>query len=312
MLQFPPKQGFKFHHNVGVQVCLTSEMGYDGYGGLPKSLPLTDPQNSHWLKRLMRWKELTSHVYIWEYTQAAPWAAPMPDYFVVAENLATLHKLGATGWFAESTCCHPREEMVELKVYLWGRLSFDPTLNISHVTENFLRGFYGASVAPHVMKYLQVLDAAMRARGAGRTGDPRIWPTNSKAKRMASKWAWGPFAAMFSNATVLDAATALKLAAATAEPGSRYSVRVAQAKTALQLVAFYRWDEFKAYSKASGRAWPFAAELSKEFEEFVSALRTPSRDGPAVTTVAAALAVDGSPNKGGSVTFEELQAQLGI
>jgi hypothetical protein len=188
MLQFPPKQGFKFHHNVGVQVCLTSEMGYDGYGGLPKSLPLTDPQNSHWLKRLMRWKELTSHVYIWEYTQAAPWAAPMPDYFVVAENLATLHKLGATGWFAESTCCHPREEMVELKVYLWGRLSFDPTLNISHVTENFLSGFYGASVAPHVMKYLQVLDAAMRARGAGRTGDPRIWPTNSKAKRMASKW----------------------------------------------------------------------------------------------------------------------------
>jgi hypothetical protein len=69
MLQFPPKDGFKFHPNVGVQVCLTSEMGYDGYGGLPKSLPLTDPQNSHWLKRLTRWKELTSHVYVWEYTQ---------------------------------------------------------------------------------------------------------------------------------------------------------------------------------------------------------------------------------------------------
>jgi hypothetical protein len=202
--------------------------------------------------------------------------------------------------------------MVELKVYLWGRLSFEPTLNITAVTEHFLTGFYGASAAPHVMQYLQVLDAAMRARGAGRTSDPRIWPTNSKAKRTASKWAWGPFAAMYSNATVLDAATALKLAAASAEPGSRYSVRVAQAKTALQLVAFYRWDEFKAYAKASGRPWPFAVELSKEFEGFVAALSTPSLDGPAVSTVAASLALDGSPNKGGSVTFKELRAQLGI
>jgi alkanesulfonate monooxygenase SsuD/methylene tetrahydromethanopterin reductase-like flavin-dependent oxidoreductase (luciferase family) len=236
----------------------------------------------------------------------------MPDYFVVAENLATLHKLGAIGWFAESTCCHPREEMVELKVYLWGRLSFDPTLNITAVTEHFLTGFYSPSAAPHVMQYLQVLDTAMRARGAQRPGDPRIWPTNSKTKRTAAKWAWGPFAAMFSNATVLDAATALKLAAAAAEPSSRYSVRVAQAKTALQLVAFYRWDEFKAYAKASGHAWPFAAELSTEFEDFVAALSTPSQDGPAVSKVEASLAPDGSPNKGGSVTFKELRTQLGI
>ena len=236
----------------------------------------------------------------------------MPDYFVVAENLATLHKLGATGWFAESTCCHPREEMVELKVYLWGRLSFEPTLNITAVTEHFLSGFYSAPAAPHVMKYLQVLDVAMRARGAGRPSDPRLWPTNNKARRTAAKWAWGPFAAMFSNATVLDAATALKLAAASVELGSRYSIRVAQAKTALQLVAFYRWDEFKAYAKASGRAWPFAVELSTEFEGFVAALSTPSRDGPAVSTIAASLAVDGTANTKGSVTFKELRTQLGI
>ena len=88
--------------------------------------------------------------------------------------------------------------------------------------------------------------------------------------------------------------------------------RVAQAKTALQLVAFYRWDEFKAYAKASGHAWPFAAELLTEFEDFVAALSTPSHDGSAVSKVEASLAPDGSPNKGGSVTFKELRTQLGI
>eukprot|EP01043_Picozoa_sp_COSAG02_P128296 COSAG02_NODE_65747_length_257_cov_0.658228_1_plen_68_part_10 len=66
--------------------------------------------------------------------------SPLPNYFVVAENMALFHKLGVRGWFAESVCCHPREEMVELKVYLWGRLAFDPTLNATELTKTFLRG----------------------------------------------------------------------------------------------------------------------------------------------------------------------------
>ena len=37
---------------------------------------------------------------------------PMPNYFIAAENFRTLRKLGIKGWFAESVCCHPREEMV--------------------------------------------------------------------------------------------------------------------------------------------------------------------------------------------------------
>jgi hypothetical protein len=41
---------------------------------------------------------------------------------------------------------------VELKVYLWGRLSFDPTLNATALTIQFLRGYYSPQAAPHMMR----------------------------------------------------------------------------------------------------------------------------------------------------------------
>ena len=120
MTQFPPKAGYKFHPNVIVRVCLTSEMGYGAEHGVPKELPLTAPENADWLMRLKRWTAAADTVYIWDYTQHGRYVAtPFPNYFVVAEDMKTFHDFGVKGWFAESVCCHPREDMVELKVFLW-------------------------------------------------------------------------------------------------------------------------------------------------------------------------------------------------
>jgi hypothetical protein len=312
MTQFPPKAGYKFHPNVIVRVCLTSEMGYGEEHGVPKELPLTDPQNADWLLRLKRWTDAADTVYIWDYTQHGRYVAtPFPNYFVVAEDFKTFHQFGVKGWFAESVCCHPREDLVELKVYLWGRLAFDPTLNATALTEGFLRGFYSAGAAPHMMQYLQLMDKAMRAHGGGLPGTPRAWPSNSAEKRKADKWAWGPYAACFDNATVLDAATALSRAAtATASAAPKNGVRVAQAQSALQFVAFYRWAELKAFATQSGRPWPFHTDLSTEFDAFVAAMNVSGPGGSPITATPAALAPDGTANPGGQVTFAQLRMQI--
>ena len=95
MTQFPPTMGFKFHPRVIVRVALTSEMGYDGENGLPKSLPLTDPRNRHWVQRLKAWTAAATRVYIWQYTYHGRYVpTPLPNYFVVAEDLVFLHSLG--------------------------------------------------------------------------------------------------------------------------------------------------------------------------------------------------------------------------
>ena len=311
MTQFPPKRGFKFHPNVIVQVALTSEMGYDGESGLPKSLPLTDPRNSDWLHRLSSWSAAADRVYIWQYTYHGRYTfTPLPNYFLVAEDLATLSSLGVKGWFAESVCCHPREEMVELKVYLWGRLAFDPTLNATELTLGFLDGYYSAAAAPHVMRYLQLMDSSLRLRGGSRPGMPRSWPHNNATKRNEDLWAWGPYSAMFDNNTVLESRAALGGAAAAVASDPKLSFRVAQALTAVQFVALYRWQELRAYAALSKTPWPFAATIAGEFDLFAVALNRSGNGGTAVTSTNAALAPNGSRNAGGAVTVGELREQV--
>ena len=311
MTQFPPKAAFRFHPNVIVRVCVTSEMGYDGQNGLPKELPLTDARNAYWLARLKAWRAAADTVYVWDYTQHASYTTtPLPNYFITAENFKTFHSLGVKGWFAESVCCHPREEMVELKVYLWGRLAFDPTLNATALTEGFLRGFYGEDAAPHVMRYLVVLDSAMRASGGGRPGTPRPFTTNSAEKRAEQSWAWGPYAACFDSATVLGAAGALSQAAVASASNAKSAVRIAQAKTALQFIAFYRWAELKEYAHATASSWPFDDDLGKEFETFVATMNVSGPHGKPITSTSAKLAPDNSTNTKGEVTFTELRKQL--
>ena len=138
LTQFPPKAGYRFHPSVIVRVCL---------GSFPRTLsaelPLTDPRNALWPQRLDAWTAAASRVYVWMYTQHGG-LSPFPNYFLVAENIAYLHTKGIKGFYIESVCCQPREEMVELKVYLWGRMMMEPTLNITEVTQEFLAGYYSA------------------------------------------------------------------------------------------------------------------------------------------------------------------------
>lgn len=161
-----------------------------------------------------------------------------------------------------------------------------------------------------MMQYLQLMDKAMRARGGYRPGNPRFFPSNSAVKRAADKWQWGPHAACFDNATILDAAAALARAATAAATDSKKAVRVAMAQTAVQFVAFYRWTELKAFATQSGRPWPFHDDLSTEFDAFVAAMNVSGPGGTALTTASAALAPDGTPNKGGQVTLAELRKQV--
>ena len=311
LTQFPPKAGYKFHSQVVPRVALTSEMGFDGESGLPKSLPLTDPRNGDWLARLKAWTATAQKVYIWEYTYHGAYTlSPLPNYFVVAENLATLHSLGVRGWFSESICCHPREEMVELKVYLWGRLAFEPTLNATALAETFVDGFYSPGAAPHVMRYLRLMDASMRARGLERPGKPRPYKTNSPEKREEQKWSGGAYSAMFDNFTILDAAASLSAALNATEAGSKHRFRVSEALMAVQFVVFYRWTELQAYAETNGQPWPLSPTIAEEFDLFAAALSRSGLKGQPITKINAALAPNGTANAGGSVSVDQFREQV--
>jgi hypothetical protein len=139
---------------------------------------------------------------------------------------------------------------------------------------------------------------------------PRPFTTNSPQKREEDLWAWGPHAALFDNATVIDAAAALAAAAHATAADSIRSFRVAQALTAVQFVAFYRWHELRAYASAHAQPWPFSESIAGEFDLFAAAMNRSGLRGQPITSTEAALAPNGSQNAGGSVTMAELRAQV--
>ena len=199
---------------------------------------------------------------------------------------------------------------MELKVYLWGRLAFDPTLNATALTEAFLDGFYSPAAAPHVMQYLRLMDASMRARGMERPGQPRPFPTNSAAKREEDQWSGGAYAAMFDNSTILDATASLVAASKATAAGSKYRFRISQALMAVQFVIFYRWVELQAYAEANGRPWLLAATIAEEFDHFAMAMNASGLKGGPITSITAALAPNGTANAGREVSVAQLREQV--
>ena len=269
--QFPPIKSFQFNKNVVMRVALTAsvtEPCVEGTGDA-RSRPLADPYNAMWVTRLQRFLHAAPRgVYTWIYeTRSEYTLSPQPNYFVVAEDIEFLGNLGVIGWNGEGICCEKGTEMIELKTYLIGRKLFDPTLNVSVLTTEFLDGFYSPAAAPHIHKYLKLMDSSMRARGAQIVARTDCIPDYKDASQC-----WGPHAAMLDNVTVLTAAAHLKQAElAVAALDGRFQRRASRALIAVQFVALVRWQELRAFVSATSASWPLAATIEAEFDLFAAA-----------------------------------------
>ena len=139
---------------------------------------------------------------------------------------------------------------------------------------------------------------------------PRPFPSNSPQKREEDFWSWGPHAALFDNETVLSASDALARAANATTSDPLRHFRVAQAFTAVQFVAFYRWRELRAYASAHSRPWPFSESIAQEFDSFMVVMNHSGLKGGPITSTTAGVAPNGSKNAGGQVTLAELRDQV--
>ena len=148
--------------------------------------------------------------------------------------------------------------MTELKSYLIGRTTFDPTLNTTMLVKEFVEGFYGAPAAPFVRAYLDVLEAAASVYPGFGVGGGGVSPSS----------------ALFGNTTVLAAASALRNASAAAA-GHKYHERTLRAALPIQYILLLRWEEYRAFCGEVACAWPGPATKRAAFEEFSDVIQRP-------------------------------------
>ena len=231
--------------NVAVRLCDADKVQSLGYDA---------PVNNHSLEYLRGWLNLSSEVLIWTYMGNIDWPlCPYPNYRQVATDIEFLARSGVRGYFAQSAA-QPASDMTELKSYLIGRTTFDPTLNTTLLVEEFLEGFFGASAAPFVRAYLDVLEAAASVYPGFGVGGGGVSPSS----------------ALFGNTTVLAAASALRNASAAAagSGAAKYHERTLRAALPIQYILLLRWEEYRAFCGETACAWPGPATKRAAFEEF--------------------------------------------
>jgi hypothetical protein len=228
------------HKNVVVEFCMSYE--YNGAG-------LYSPVNNETLAQLRAWKQVTaqSGLWVWHYMGNIDFPiAPYPYYSALADDISSLAAEGVSGYFGQSASAGGAD-MTELRAYLIGRKTFDPTLNTTALVREFTDGFYGSAATPFVLRYMQAMREALVA-SAGND--------------------FSPSSQMYSNATVMEAATAMTLAARATAADSVRKARVLRSSIPIFYLVLLRWEEYYSFvTHVQHRNWPLSSSKRGFFQE---------------------------------------------
>jgi len=254
--------------NVAIRLC-TGSMNF--------AQPITHDSNARFRTIVEGWrhKANATRLRIWDYVVDS--ANPLqifPNCLNLAPNIQYWAQLGVTQLYLEGpglgdpaeapTGPGPGTDMEELKDYVMSTMMWDPSANASEVLDEFLRGYYGDKVAPHLRAFVERMQEVARASGplASNTGMPTVWRTAGPGFLNASNFG-----------TLLQANADFVSAFAAAEeqdlgPKPEINSRLRRAYQAVLLPSLWRWDELRAFATQHTVAWPLPATKATAFEDF--------------------------------------------
>lgn len=121
--------------NVQIMLC-TAEVN--------RNLPIeSDTSNADFINALKAWRQLTSNLYLWDYTvNFANNVSPFPNLSTLQANIQFFVKNGIKEQF-QQTNAEAGFEFAELKSYLISRLLWNPYIKTDSVLVDFFKGYYG-------------------------------------------------------------------------------------------------------------------------------------------------------------------------
>ncbi len=156
----PPKKA-RPRHNVTVRLC-DIECAFNA--------PLEDfaTMNGEFLSELEVWSRIAGgRLYIWDYvTDFTACMVPHPNLASLAPNIRLFAKSGAVGVFEQGDVTCSTGELAAFRAWYIAHLLWNPDADEKRLREDFVRGYYGPHAAPHVLKYMDMLEKAGLAAAA--------------------------------------------------------------------------------------------------------------------------------------------------
>ena len=148
----PVPKGIKPRPNVAIRLCDTKSS---------YTAPIS--RDSHFVKCLRGWSEITDKLMVWDYhTNFGDLAQPMPFEQTFQRDLLLFREYGVTGVMSQFH--HPVfEDLRGLRLWLLAKLYEDPYLDQATLIRQFTEGFYGPA-ASHIRRYIDRLGEAARAK----------------------------------------------------------------------------------------------------------------------------------------------------
>ena len=149
--RFPKNEKLKFEPNVG---GCSAELWRNH--GLPADC---NERSDYSLGQVCRLSAPGTYTYVWDYlANFSDWISPFPNFKIFAQTARYYKRIGVRG----VTCQHQFSfagDMSELKLWLYGKLLWNPDQDVDQLIDTYCQAAYGPS-ARFVKEYLDILEHA--------------------------------------------------------------------------------------------------------------------------------------------------------
>lgn len=173
--------------NLNIVFCVT-------YGNKVKNIT-TDPASRDMVNSLNNWGGLTKNIIIWDYVvNFKNLLTPLPNYFILADNIRYYQKIGAKGVFLQGDA-QAGGEFSGLRAYLLSWLLWNPQLNDNDLMKQYADYTYGPA-SGDVLQLMRSLSQAANGVSVSNYDDPAAYSGNIFSTANAAT-----YQALYDNAT---------------------------------------------------------------------------------------------------------------
>lgn len=157
----PPKT-IKPRKNVVVRICTDA-------GSIWTNFFLPVSGNEKFKKVVDGWKNISSHLYMWDYAlNIGNWVMPNPNMDVIADNIRFAAANGFEGFveFGSHQC--PGGERDLMRAWVIAKLLWDPSRNEWDLMQDFIWGYFGRAAGPIVEYNAMLQEIGKDKEGMGK------------------------------------------------------------------------------------------------------------------------------------------------
>lgn len=238
--------------NVVVRLCAS---GSDLARALDDSSSL---KNAPFAEALPKWREIADgRLFIWNYlANFKNYMLPLPNFSRVGRDIRFFAANGAVGVFEQGDALCRAGSFAPLMHYVASHLLWDSAEDDKHLTDEFLHGYYGESAAPHLKRFMDIVESA--AKKSGKVAGLRYTSCH-----------------FLSAPAKLKAAAAMDDAVAAAgRDGPEFAERVKRERLSIDHVLLLHYDALREYAAKHSIPWRRPESRAEAVENWIREVKS--------------------------------------